>query len=260
MKPFFEQTGSGDDLVLLHGWGIHGGIFEHLYDTLAQHFRVTNIDLPGFGRSPLPTEDYTLDLLSREVIKVAPKRAHYLGWSMGGLVASHIALSFPDRVNKLITVASNPQFLVQEDWPYAMEVHVMEKFIELLEEDYEGTLIKFLAIQTMGSETQKQDIQRLKQTVFLHGQPAKKALRGGLNILREADLRDQLQQISHETLRVYGRLDGLVPLKAVEKIAELMPNSEQVVFRKASHAPFLSHAEEFLTTVIEFLNRKSNSV
>ncbi|NVJ59572.1 MAG: pimeloyl-ACP methyl ester esterase BioH [Gammaproteobacteria bacterium] len=260
MKPYFEQFGEGEDLVLLHGWGIHGGIFEHLYQDLGEQFRVTNIDLPGFGRSPLPNEDYTLELLSKEVLKVAPKKAHYLGWSMGGLIASHIAVNNPERVNKLITVASNPQFLVQDDWPFAMEVHVMEKFISLLEEDYEGTLIKFLAIQTMGSETQKQDIQRLKQTVFVHGQPAKQALRGGLSILRNSDLRSQVASINHDTLRVYGRLDGLVPLKAAEKIAALMPKSEQVVFRKASHAPFLSHAKEFVDTVIEFLNRHPKAV
>jgi len=225
-------------------------------DTLSQHFCIINIDLPGFGRSPIPNDDYSMELLAEQVLSIAPEKAHYLGWSLGGLLASYLAVHHSHRVDKLVTVASNPHFLVRDDWPYAMSEKVMENFVTLLEEDYESTLIRFLAIQTMGSETQKQDIQRLKETVFLHGQPAKKALRGGLTILRDIDLREALANIKHPTLRIYGRLDGLVPVKAADKVAELLPNSEQVVFRKASHAPFLSHAEEFNDVVIRFLTEQ----
>ncbi|WP_144391961.1 pimeloyl-ACP methyl ester esterase BioH [Pleionea sediminis] len=255
LKPFFEQVGAGPDLVLIHGWGIHGGIFENLCESLAPHFRVTNIDLPGFGRSPLPSEDYTIDLLARQVLDVAPDNAHYLGWSMGGLIASYIAAHHSGRVNKLITVASNPRFINDSDWPHAMQEKVLDNFVSLLEEDYESTLIRFLAIQTLGSETQKKDIQSLRNTVFLHGHPAKAALRGGLNILKEVDLREVLRNVEHDTLRIYGRLDGLVPVKAAERIAELLPESKEVIFRKASHAPFLSHREEFTEEVLSFLKK-----
>lgn len=253
LKPYFEQVGDGPDLVLLHGWGIHGGIFEHLYDTLAQHFRVTNIDLPGFGRSPVPNNAYTIDMMADQILSVAPEKAYFMGWSLGGLLAKYLAIHHPERIDKLITVASNPHFLVRDDWPYAMQTKVMESFVSLLEEDYETTLIRFLAIQTMGSETQKQDIQRLKDTVFIHGQPAKKALRGGLEILKSVDVRDNLAKITQPTLRVYGRLDGLVPVKAAEQVSAIFPNSQQVIFRKASHAPFLSHPEKFSELATQFL-------
>jgi pimeloyl-[acyl-carrier protein] methyl ester esterase len=255
LTPYYEQVGQGSNLVLLHGWGIHGGIFEHLYPHLAQHFRIINIDLPGFGRSPVPNAPYTIELLAQQVLSVAPEKAHYLGWSLGGLLAKYIAIHHPTRVDKLITVASNPQFLIKDDWPYAMQPKVMENFVTMLEDDYETTLIRFLAIQTMGSETQKQDIQRLKETVFLHGQPAKKALRGGLDILNTVDLRQQLSKIQQPTLRIYGKLDGLVPIKAVEKINALFPASQVLIFNKASHAPFLSHGDRFCEQVIQFIEQ-----
>ncbi|WMS89178.1 alpha/beta fold hydrolase [Pleionea litopenaei] len=111
----------------------------------------------------------------------------------------------------------------------------------------------FLAIQTMGSPTQKEDIQRLKESVFIHGQPSLKALRGGLNILNQTDLRDKAADISHPWLRVYGRLDGLVPVKAAQQIGQLSPSSEESVFRKASHAPFLSHPTDFCHELKVFL-------
>jgi pimeloyl-[acyl-carrier protein] methyl ester esterase len=196
-------------------------------------------------------------MLAQQVLSVAPDRAYYMGWSLGGLLAKYIAIHHPQRVEKLITVASTPHFLIKDDWPHAMQPRVMNNFVSLLEDDYETTLIRFLAIQTMGSETQKQDIQRLKETVFLHGQPAKKALRGGLKILNQVDLRGQLSRIDQPTLRVYGRLDGLVPVKAVEPIRRLLPASQQLIFSKASHAPFLSHGDKFCQQITRFLTEGS---
>ncbi|NVJ50423.1 MAG: pimeloyl-ACP methyl ester esterase BioH [Gammaproteobacteria bacterium] len=257
MQPYFEQIGAGPDVVFLHGWGIHGGIFEHLYPELSAHCRITNIDLPGFGRSPLPNQTYSLSMVVDQLLSVMPENAIVLGWSLGGLIASHIALEHPQRVSALVTVGSSPRFIQDDDWPDAMKPAVMENFMTLLEEDYESTLIRFLAIQTMGSESQRDDIQRLKETVFIHGQPAVKALRGGLKILQETDLRAKLGEISQPTLRLYGRLDGLVPQKVAGKVAQVLPDSESFIFRKASHAPFLSHAAEFTERLLTFIKRHS---
>ncbi len=253
LTPYIESTGNGPDLVLLHGWGLHGGIFDLLLPLLTPHFTVHVIDLPGFGRSPLPNQPYDLSLLTQQVLSVAPQTAHYLGWSLGGMVATQIALKSPERVNKLITVASNPRFAQSDDWPHAMKVSVLENFTNFLAEDYEGTVIRFLGITTMGSETQKEDIKQLKASVFIHGVPAGDALKGGLDILRTADLRANLPTLQTPLLRIYGRLDGLVPAKVADDVKALLHSSEHVIFPKASHSPFMSHREEFAQCVIDWL-------
>ncbi|MCW9029547.1 MAG: pimeloyl-ACP methyl ester esterase BioH [Kangiella sp.] len=254
LQPYIESRGQGPDLVLLHGWGLHSGIWEMLADDLAEHFTLHMIDLPGFGRSPIPGDPYTLSLLTEQVLKVAPDNAHYLGWSLGGLIATNIAIEAPDRMNKLITVASTPRFVQQDDWQHAMKANIMDSFCRYLEEDYQGTIIRFLAIQAIGSETQKDDIRRLRDTVFIHGVPAGKALRGGLALLNEVDLRNDLVNIKAPMLRLYGRLDSLVPAKTAEQVAELIPHSQHKVYPKASHAPFLSHKPLFVNDVKEFLH------
>lgn len=253
LKPFVETIGQGPDLVLLHGWGLHSGIWELITEQLSQNYTLHLIDLPGFGRSPLPSGDYSIDLLTEQVLKVTPEKAHYLGWSMGGLVATNIAVNHSDRVESLITVSSSPRFVQTDDWQHAMKSNIMDSFCRYLEEDYQGTIIRFLAIQAIGSETQKEDIRRLRDTVFIHGMPASKALREGLNLLNDVDLRDQLKDISVPFLRLYGRLDSLVPAKAANDIQQLAPQSEHHVFPKASHAPFLSHTNQFVEKVKEFL-------
>ncbi|MEM9100996.1 MAG: pimeloyl-ACP methyl ester esterase BioH [Pseudomonadota bacterium] len=253
IKPYVAVSGTGPDLVMLHGWGLHSDIWDTIKPELEQRFRLHCIDLPGFGRSPLPNREYSLAMLAESVLAVAPAQAYWLGWSLGGLLTMHLAATAPHRLQKLITVASNPYFIQTADWPHAMKPEVMDNFASLLTEDYEGTIIRFLGIQTMGSITQKEDIVTLKRTAFLHGQPAPKALTGGLDMLRQSDLRQDIQQIEQPWLRLYGRLDGLVPVKAAEETSRLHPRSQHLIYPKASHAPFLSHKEDFVNDISAFL-------
>lgn len=254
LRPFCIVQGQGPDLVLLHGWGLHGGIFDLLLPELVRHYRVHVIDLPGFGRSGVNNTAYTLAYLADAVSSVMPERAHLLGWSLGGMVATQIARQNPSAVLSLSTVASNVKFSQSEDWIHATRTSVLEGFTQSLAEDYESTLIKFLSIATMGSETQKEDIKCLKASVFIHGLPAPAALRGGLDILRNADQRTDLAHINVPVLRLYGRLDALVPVAVVQDIQALQPDGKFHIFRKASHAPFLSHQQEFVEVLNNFLN------
>ena len=252
LQPYVFKSGNGPNLALLHGWGLHGGIWETILPQLEAHFTVHNIDLPGFGRSPIHNGDYDLNYLVESVSKVIPEDSLVIGWSLGGLVATAIALDKPNKVNRLITVASNPSFVATDEWQYGMQANILESFIDYLEEDYEGTLIRFLGIQTMGSATQKEDIKKLKEAVFLHGQPSKKALRGGLQILHDMNLIKRLTELKQPLLRMYGRLDSLVPAKVAADVAAHIPESESVVYRKAAHAPFLSASDDFVADVIRF--------
>lgn len=243
------------NLTLIHGWGLHGGIWETLIPRLETDYTVFNIDLPGFGRSAVSNGSYDLDYLVESVVSVLPEKCNIIGWSMGGLVATKVALNYPDKVEKIITVASSPCFLANENNPDGMSNSVLDTFIQYLSEDFKGTLIKFLSIQTMGSDTQKEDIQRLKNTVFLHGTPAEKALIGGLNILKESDLSDRLKSLKMPLLRMYGKLDTLVPTKSIASIDKLAPNSKKELFLKSGHSPFLSQTSEFIDCINRFISR-----
>ncbi len=252
LKPFVNISGQGSAIALLHGWGLHGGIWETLVPKLAENYTVHNIDLPGFGYSPVYNGDYNLDYLVDSVADVLPEECVLLGWSLGGLVATKLAINYPEKIKKLITVSSNPSFVANDNWQ-GMKLDVLESFIGYLEEDYEGTLIRFLGIQTMGSKTQKDDLKMLKDTVFIHGQPSKKALRGGLQILKDNDLTEQLKQIKIPMLRLYGRLDALVPNKVCAAVDSLHQLSESKVYRKSAHAPFLSQFDEFYADLSQFI-------
>lgn len=259
LKPFhntYRCTGNaGDDapdLVLLHGWGLHSIVWDDVMPALLQHFRVTVIDLPGMGQSPLPNQDYTLDFLVEQVREVMPAQCHLVGWSLGGLVAIRLAQRFPQQVLSLVMVACSPCFVARDGWPAAMRADILQKFAELYEEDNEGTLIRFLALNAKGSDTQQQDVAKLRDILYFCGLPAPRALREGLVILRDTDLRDAVKELEQPALMLFGEHDHIVPAAALEAVRDLAPQVEVALMQGVSHVPQVSAPDTFARALQDF--------
>lgn len=240
------------ELLLIHGWGMHSLVWDPVMPGLLERFQVTVVDLPGLGRSPMPGGNYNLDYLVQHVLEIAPQKSIWMGWSLGAMVASRAAIQHPDRVAALVSVASTPRFVSGENWPMAVNPEILSAFCQLLLEDSEGTLIRFLSLQCKGSETIKADIRQLKEMVHFHGLPAQKALRCGLEILQQVDLRDHLEQILCPSLYLFGEHDHLVPVGVSSAIPQLQPHAETAIIKGVSHIPFLSAPELFLAACNEF--------
>ena len=111
MAKLYKQTsGEGPELVMLHGWSAHSGIWANLLPELTKHYQITLIDLPGHGRSPL-IRDYDIVTLAQTLVENTSKGATWLGWSLGGMIATYIAAIHPEHINTLITVATNPKYI-----------------------------------------------------------------------------------------------------------------------------------------------------
>ncbi|WP_318365882.1 pimeloyl-ACP methyl ester esterase BioH [Enterobacter sp.] len=251
---WWHTTGEGNcHLVLLHGWGLNAQVWDCITAELASHFTLHLVDLPGYGRSQ-GFGALTLDEMAEIVLARAPQKAIWLGWSLGGLVASQVALTAVDRVSALVTVASSPCFSAEGDWP-GIKPEVLSGFQQQLREDFQRTVERFLALQTMGTETARADARKLKSAVLALSIPGEAVLNGGLEILKTVDLREPLAGLTLPFLRIYGRLDGLVPRKIVPLLDEMWPASESVMFPKAAHAPFISHPEEFCQALVDLKAR-----
>lgn len=251
----FQQTehhSTKPNLVLLHGWGLNSGAWHSVVEPLSEWFTVHTIDLPGFGVNAehIP-EPYDLSALCAWITPCIPEQSIVLGWSMGGLVAQQVAIQSPRKVAALITVASTPCFAEKSDW-HGIKPTVLTAFEKQLEVDFSKTLARFLAIQAMGSPSAKSDIKHIQKDIKQYPAPSDIALMDGLSLLSTVDLRSQIAQINAPTLRIYGRLDSLVPVDGIEKIAAMQPSALSVLIAHAAHAPFVSHPEEWLNAIIEF--------
>lgn len=158
----------------------------------------------------------------------------------------------PERLNGLITVASSPCFAARDEWP-GIRPDVLSGFQHQLSLDFQRTVERFLALQTLGTESARQDARQLKAVVLNQPTPSVEVLNGGLEILRTADLRAPLAALELPLLRIYGYLDGLVPRKVAELLDAAWPNSTSQVVAKAAHAPFISHPDEFVTMIEAFI-------
>lgn len=256
-KLITRKVGRGPDIVLLHGWGLNSGVWTSLVDSLSAHFCVHLIDLPGFGvnHTVMPA-NYELDDVAGLIEAVLPQNSIVLGWSLGGLIAQHIAARQHVELKHLVLVGSTPRFLEGDDWP-GIKPHVLKAFNRQLAQNFELTLERFLAIQAMGSPTVKSDIKHLQQAILNYPQPAFDALVGGLKLLETVDLRNHLAAISIPITRIYGRLDSLVPEKVSDLVHAMTPGAQveakSHVLPHASHAPFISHPEDFRKLLLNAL-------
>ncbi len=243
---WWQTSGEGKThLVLVHGWGLNAAVWQGITAQLSPHFTLHLVDLPGFGRS----QNYgamTLEEMANVVLQQAPERAVWMGWSLGGLVASQVALAEPSRVDALVTVASSPCFQANEHegWP-GIKGSVLQGFQQQLSEDFRRTVERFLALQTLGTASARQDARALKEVVLSQPFPTPEVLNGGLAILEQVDLREALDNLNVPFWRLYGYLDGLVPRKAAQILDSRWQRSASVVFPKAAHAPFISHPDLF---------------
>lgn len=249
-----ETLGTGRGIVLVHGWGLHGGVWRDLAQRLSVSFRVIVPDLPGHGRSPDADSAFTLDALADAVQRRTAGPAVWVGWSLGALVALTAALRFPGAVDRLVLIGATPRFVQSPDWPQAMASETLAQFARELETDYRGTLARFLSLQAGEGEAGRETVRRLRAVLAEGGDPAPAALRAGLRLLAETDLRMQLPGISAPALVLHGGRDRLAPPGAGEYLAAHLPQAQLALIPPAGHAPFLSHPEQTWRALEAFLH------
>jgi len=184
----------------------------------------------------------------------------WLGWSLGATIVLDIAARYPERVSSLILLAGNPSFTgrsseTQTEWP-GMDIRLLNDFAEYLNKDCQATLLRFLSLQVSGTPEQKALLKDLKTAVFECATPDKATLQGGLEILKQADMRSVLSGLNVPVSVILGGLDTLVPVAVGQKMQQLLPSLELNIIDRAGHVPFLSHSRETLSIVARFMDQQ----
>jgi pimeloyl-[acyl-carrier protein] methyl ester esterase len=250
---YIKNLGRGPALALIHGWGLHGDLWDRVTPTLAANFHLTVPDLPGHGRSRSVPFD-TLADLTEPLVSHLRGQAIWVGWSLGALVALTAAQYHPERVEKLVLVGASPCFTQTTGWPWAMTREFLDEFTLELARDHQGALRRFLSLLVGQGVSDRTLLRYLRAEVIRHGAPNIAALLAGLQLLKETDLRSVLPALEIPTLVMHGACDRLVPPEAGRYMAGQMPKAQWVLFDDAGHAPFLSHPELFREKLEAFLH------
>lgn len=260
-----ETFGQGESLSLIHGWGAQNVVWREWAQTyLAPHFTVTLIELPGFGDSPkieLPKDSTSAaDKAVRlnqawlsALMDALPPQTHLLGWSLGGLMAQQLALHAPQRVTKLICLATTPRFVQADGWKWAVTPELMTDFIKALGLDSWALLSRFWKLQLQGSDGARQLIKHFSAQMQGRKIPSLTALAQGLELLRDIDMRDHLQTLTQPTLWLLGEKDPLIPHDLAAQLAVLQPQAQVKIVAGGAHVPFMSHPEQCAQIIKDFL-------
>lgn len=239
MNLNIEIRGSGHPLVFFHGWGFDHKIWLPIASILEKKYCLYLVDLPGFGSSSsMKWEEF-----KEEILKQLPECFVILGWSMGGLFATKLAVEAPERIIHLINIASSPRFIKEQNWP-GVESAVFSNFFNNLATNPQQTIEEFIRLQLRNQNYQYSN-------EFL---PRSDNLKRGLEILADWDLRENLFTFDRPTSYLFGRLDGITPSVTMTVMQKLYPDFNYMLFAKAAHMPFLSHQNEFIEYLEKLLN------
>lgn len=254
---YYSTTGSAagaqerEPLVLLHGWGWDSDSWSPLLPALRNMTSVVTLDLPGFGDSPARpglSWGQLLDLVERSL----PPRAILMGWSLGGMLAVALAARCPERVSRVITLASNLRFVANNDWPQAMASADYEAFSRSFDEQPQTGLRRFLGLVACGDRHER-DLRRALSDC----QPAVERInpgwRASLALLAGVDNRGALAALRQPGLHLFAERDALVPLSAAAALPQLNPRQRIQVAPGAGHALHWSQPEWVAEQVRDFL-------
>lgn len=255
---YVESLGEGPDLVLLHGWAMHSGMWGEVPQFLAQHFRLHLIDLPGHGFSRSASLKETGEktgvgeYMVERVLEVLPSDCVICGWSLGGQLAIELALREPERVKKIALTSTTPSFVKSKDWQWGMEELTLKAFAENLKRDFSTTMKRFLTLQVSGGGDAGKVLPHMHRLLFERSEPEPGALEAGLQIVLTNDLRGKLRNIVQPTLLIHGENDVIAYPEAAAWMKQQFQDVELVMLPNCSHVPFLSYPEKFVANIVRF--------
>jgi pimeloyl-[acyl-carrier protein] methyl ester esterase len=254
MTLHIETVGRGEPLLLLHGWGLHGGLFSPLLPLLLDRFTVHTVDLPGHGHSSAcePYDAPTLVQTLNDATAHINEPLTVLGWSFGGMLTQAWALAHPERFKRVILFCTKPKFVQSDDWPLGTAPDVLQSFVDDFSAKPDETMLRFLTLNVVGTDNARETLARMRAIALGRAPVQRVALTKGLEILRAFDVRTRLREITVPTLVVTGGLDRLTHPDVANFYQDALPNVQICHLPRAAHAPQLSHTPEIAQAIRAF--------
>ncbi len=253
-RIFYQVSGQGQPLVLLHGYPLSGALFARNRDALAAHFRVITIDHRGYGKSTAPGVPDSADIYASDALAVMTQigiqQAIIGGHSMGGPITFGMYRTAPERFRGMmlidtIAAAASP-----------IEMGLWNGFATQARQQGVASLVGPLIKDMLSGDTRTK---RMDEVTYL-GNVIKEcsvdaAVGGAKALANRSDATALLGQIKVPTLVYVGVEDSIYPVKIAMMMKNAIPNSTLVTIPGAAHAAVFEAPERTNQAFIDWASK-----
>ena len=260
LRVHYRDQGSGPPLVLIHGTFASLHTWDGWVEELEGDYRLLRLDLPGHGLTgPRPDDDYTrqadVELIADWLDALGVERASLAGNSLGGAIAWRFALTYPDRVDKLILIDSGGLSAGESrDSPLIfqlLEIPLLRRAAAVFTPRvfFERTLR-----QVYAQDDRINDELIDRYYLLLRRRGNRIALLERLQA-PASQPPGNLSEVDHPTLIIWGDQDQWIPLEVAYRFDDRLPNAELIIIENAGHVPMEERPQETAEIAAEFLER-----
>jgi pimeloyl-ACP methyl ester carboxylesterase len=261
------EMGEGPAIVFVHGLSGSWPNWLEQLPVFAREHRVIAMDLPGFGHSPMPSQDITISAYARmldELLEtLGVSAASVVGNSMGGFVAAELAIAYPQRVERLVLISAAgistyrnrdaerlepylrrlaPMIAVYTGWTAARSDWVTKR-----------PGLRNMTLGLVARHPSRLPAALAAEQLRGAGKPGfMQALRANIDY----PVRERLPEIACPTLIVWGDEDKVIPVADASVFEELIPNSRKVIFEGTGHVAMLERPVAFNKLLSEFVEEE----
>jgi 3-oxoadipate enol-lactonase len=269
VELWYRISGEGEPVVQIHGAGFGHFNFAPATPALAEHFKVIDFDLRGYGQSARPVQHYDMEVWADDVAGLLDalevERAHMHGTSMGGMIAIVVAGKYPERTSSVVINCAAAKLgragrLIFKNWIDIVRLDPAGPGSRLLAE-----LIAWQALSKAFLETPEgvAAIDTIQQILRDSNRP--EVLTAACQAMCDMDLREWLPRVSAPALVLGGDEDLMTPWDqgpdgaGQEAIYEGIAGAEKHVIRGSNHSTVFDNTAEHNRVVIDFFRRHSRS-
>jgi len=262
-RLYYKDWGSGDPVVLLHGWPLSADTWDDAAVALAEAGkRCIMPDRRGFGRSDQPWDGYDYDTFADDVAAVlddarVSEPVALVGFSMGGgEVARFLTRQGPNRVTKAVLISSVVPFMLQtDDSPNGVPQSTFDELTTEMKEDRERFFTGFFKSffgdgflsQPVSSEV---EMNAWRQAMMAGLRPTLAAAQA----FATTDFRPDLASFTMPTLVIHGTADKTVPIDATGRIvADRVPGAQLIEYDGSAHGLFATDKQRLIGDLLSFL-------
>jgi 2-hydroxymuconate-semialdehyde hydrolase len=249
IQTAYLSAGSGPPVVCLHGAGAGAVTWYPSISALAEHFHVIAPDIVGYGESDKPKAAYDRPYFAAWLrdffLALEIPKAHVIGLSLGGAISLQFSLECPEMVEKLVLVDSCA-LPAKTPFGFLFGLYWLYSFPSVAANRYSS---RYLAakLESIDPNFGPYSLQVVKKP-------------GGKNVFWQskgaavsAMPEEELCQVQHQTLIIWGEDDKVFPIASGEAAAQIMPHAKLHPIPDAGHIPFMDRPKVFNDIVPQFL-------